>query len=129
MLAAGLVWEVNDLAAWLAALAIALAVVRLALAQRVNLLLLHRARHDALTDALTGLANRRAFLEDLQVLLDQRADVALALFDLDGFKSYNDQYGHPAGDALLTRLGRACRRPWPAAEACTAWAGTSSACS
>jgi diguanylate cyclase (GGDEF)-like protein len=31
--------------------------------------------------------------------------VLLALFDLDGFKAYNDTFGHPAGDALLTRLG------------------------
>ena len=30
----------------------------------------------------------------------------LALFDLDGFKHYNDTFGHPAGDALLERLGR-----------------------
>ena len=30
---------------------------------------------------------------------------ALALFDLDGFKAYNDAFGHPAGDALLERLG------------------------
>jgi diguanylate cyclase (GGDEF)-like protein len=105
LLVAGLLWEVNDLAAWLAVLAIALAGVRLALTQRANLALLQRARRESLTDALTGLANRRAFLQDLQALLDEGADVALGLFDLDGFKSYNDQYGHPAGDVLLTRLG------------------------
>jgi diguanylate cyclase (GGDEF)-like protein len=105
LLVAGRRWEVNDLAASLAALGIGLAVARLALAQWANLRLLRQARHDALTDALTGLANRRALLEDLQALLDERAEVTLALFDLDGFKSYNDRFGHPAGDVLLARLG------------------------
>ena len=39
-----------------------------------------------------------------QRLADQTPHVLL-LFDLDGFKNYNDSYGHPAGDALLARLG------------------------
>jgi diguanylate cyclase (GGDEF)-like protein len=105
ILAAGRLGEVNDLAAWLAVVAVGLAVARLAVAQRHNLALLDRAHHDAVTDALTGLPNRRAFLADLEALLEEGAPVALALFDLDGFKAYNDEYGHPAGDALLTRLG------------------------
>ena len=53
----------------------------------------------------------------------------LALFDLNGFKAYNDSFGHPAGDALLTRLGRTSRRRRRAAARPTAWAATSSACS
>ena len=40
----------------------------------------------------------------------RRAPLVLALFDLDGFKHYNDTFGHPAGDALLVRLGRQPRR-------------------
>jgi two-component system, cell cycle response regulator len=69
--------------------------------------MLRRARHDARTDSLTGLPNRRAFMDDLARLLDVDGPVQrrkLALFDLDGFKRYNDAYGHPAGDALLQRL-------------------------
>ena len=38
-------------------------------------------------------------------LADQQRPYVLALFDLDGFKHYNDSYGHPTGDALLQRLG------------------------
>ena len=54
----------------------------------------------------------------------------LALFDLDGFKHYNDTFGHPAGDALLARLGsRLARRRRRRGDAPTAWAATSSACS
>jgi two-component system, cell cycle response regulator len=63
----------------------------------------------ALTDALTGLGNRRALVADLERrIVNSGTDrqFALALFDLDGFKHYNDNFGHPAGDGLLERLGR-----------------------
>ncbi|MGP0048406.1 MAG: HD domain-containing phosphohydrolase [Solirubrobacteraceae bacterium] len=67
----------------------------------------------AMHDALTGLPNRRALISDLRArLADAAADreLMLALFDLDGFKEYNDTFGHPAGDALLARLGERLAR-------------------
>jgi diguanylate cyclase (GGDEF)-like protein len=69
---------------------------------------LDRTRLDAMTDALTGLGNRRALMADLEAALAETpgpGSRALFLFDLDGFKGYNDTFGHPAGDALLERLG------------------------
>ncbi|MEA2441013.1 MAG: hypothetical protein QOH76_2437 [Thermoleophilaceae bacterium] len=74
---------------------------------RENRRLLVDSQEQALTDALTGLSNRRALMSDLaREIATARPDreVMLALFDLDGFKQYNDALGHPAGDALLTRL-------------------------
>jgi diguanylate cyclase (GGDEF)-like protein len=68
-----------------------------------------RTSDEAMHDALTGLANRRKLLIDLERALGgaTRGDeLVLALFDLDGFKQVNDTFGHPAGDALLARLGR-----------------------
>lgn len=66
-----------------------------------------RARRLAELDPLTGLGNRRALAEALDgVLADPASPSTLAVFDLDGFKSYNDRFGHPAGDALLVRLAR-----------------------
>jgi len=65
--------------------------------------------HQALHDALTGLANRRKFFADSKSHLAAASDretLALAVFDLDGFKSYNDMFGHPAGDSLLRRLSK-----------------------
>ena len=62
------------------------------------------------TDPLTGLCNRRRLVADLDAELRRatEADPALlVLCDLNGFKAYNDTYGHPAGDALLARLGAA----------------------
>jgi diguanylate cyclase (GGDEF)-like protein len=59
------------------------------------------------TDSLTGLANRRKAMMDLERLFaGPMEDTVLALFDLNWFKSYNDTFGHPAGDALLERLGK-----------------------
>jgi two-component system cell cycle response regulator len=64
--------------------------------------------HQALHDALTGLANRRKLYVDVERALDEveGASFAIGIFDLDGFKAYNDVFGHPAGDTLLARLGR-----------------------
>jgi diguanylate cyclase (GGDEF)-like protein len=60
---------------------------------------------EARTDALTGLPNRRALLEEFEQRNDDNQSFTLALADLNGFKRYNDTFGHPAGDALLRRLG------------------------
>jgi diguanylate cyclase (GGDEF)-like protein len=56
-------------------------------------------------DTLTRLGNRRALLDDLAQLLEDGSPATFALFDLHGMRGYNDQHGHPAGDALLARLG------------------------
>jgi two-component system cell cycle response regulator len=99
---------VHTVAALLATAALLVAGVRGGMLFRENLRLLRSSRHESLTDGLTGLANRRALMRDLEdaaanaTVADQRT---LGLFDLDGFKQYNDAFGHAAGDALLQRLG------------------------
>jgi len=71
-------------------------------------------RELTLTDGLTGVANRRAFDEQLETEWRRcgRAEVpiALILVDIDHFKDFNDAYGHQAGDACLQRAGDAMRR-------------------
>jgi diguanylate cyclase (GGDEF)-like protein len=62
----------------------------------------------AMSDPLTGLPNRRQLYADLERRTSRTSgEAVLLLFDLDGFKNYNDTFGHLAGDALLARLGQA----------------------
>ena len=76
--------------------------------------LAERARQDAQTDALTGLANRRLAMEVIDGALRDRspndAPLALVVFDIDHFKQVNDIHGHPAGDEVLRKVGAIARR-------------------
>jgi diguanylate cyclase (GGDEF)-like protein len=68
-----------------------------------------RSAHDAAHDPLTGLANRRHLMSHGEELLSARplrGIHALVLIDLDHFKEINDTLGHPAGDQVLTTVGR-----------------------
>jgi diguanylate cyclase (GGDEF)-like protein len=68
----------------------------------------------ALTDPLTGLGNHRHFHERLQRELaaaeDRRTLVSLCFLDVDDFKRINDQFGHPAGDRVLSQLSSRLRQ-------------------
>jgi two-component system cell cycle response regulator len=92
---------------------IALVVVALALLGVATILFLAQHRllvATSMTDALTGIPNRRQLKADLDHGLKQASPakpLLLLLFDLNGFKAYNDTFGHPAGDALLIRLAGA----------------------
>lgn len=61
----------------------------------------------ALTDPLTGLVNRRGFDQVLAASARATAPLSLMMIDVDEFKSYNDTYGHVAGDAVLRRVSAA----------------------
>lgn len=85
---------------------------------------LEQVRRDAMTDALTNLANRKAFDEQLLRLCDDSENgggpVGLAIIDIDHFKRFNDTWGHQTGDQVLryvaSVLGRIARQPRVAAR-------------
>jgi two-component system, cell cycle response regulator len=96
----------NPLAMTLAGASLAAIGLRLYLTFRQGQRILGDSQHAALSDSLTGLPNRRALTENLTAALataDDTQPVVLALFDLNGFKGYNDGFGHLAGDELLRR--------------------------
>lgn len=88
-------------------------------AQRDQFLLRRLLQDHAMSDPLTGIANRRGFEENVAIALQQaRRDgvpVVFAILDVDHFKRYNDYYGHQAGDEALRLIARtiaeAGRRP------------------
>lgn len=68
----------------------------------------------SLTDSLTGLANRRHFDQHLEQQWAQAARqqgvLSLVMIDIDNFKPYNDEYGHPQGDEALEQVAKALRQ-------------------
>ncbi len=108
LLVYGCITGLNAVAVGLAAASLLAVMARTMLTFRDNVQMLRSSREEASTDALTCLGNRRALSRELERALPQAtlsAPLVLVLFDLDGFKHYNDTFGHPAGDALLVRLG------------------------
>ncbi len=71
-------------------------------------------KKEAASDPLTGIANRRGFVDAVLVCLAApkpgHGDPALIMFDIDDFKAINDRYGHPAGDQVLKTIARAIGR-------------------
>jgi two-component system cell cycle response regulator len=110
LLVYGCLAGLNLVAVGLAAASLVAVMARTMLTFRDNVAMLRASREEAQTDALTGLGNRRALARVLERELPRATPaepLVLVLFDLDGFKHYNDTFGHPAGDALLVRLGAA----------------------
>ena len=108
VLAYGSVRGIAGAGTWLAVATLVVVLARLLATGGENLRLLAASGELAERDALTGLGNRRALLRDLEratATASLEQPKLLLLFDLNGFKRYNDTFGHPAGDALLARLG------------------------
>ncbi|MEV6347441.1 EAL domain-containing protein [Actinoplanes sp. NPDC051851] len=115
-----LVWEsitdtsVQQVSSVLAGTAVTAAIVRMMITVR-SAEALGAARRQARTDDLTGLANRRAFVERLDGLLIDSASprLAVAFVDLDRFKEVNDSFGHDVGDSLLLLVAARLRAALP----------------
>ncbi|MFZ1992889.1 MAG: diguanylate cyclase [Solirubrobacteraceae bacterium] len=104
--------HITPTAVALAAGALIIGMVRAVLTFMENVRMLRHSAEDAVTDGLSGLGNRRRLMRDLdEAVADADADhpQTLVFFDLDGFKRYNDTFGHAAGDSMLARLAAALR--------------------
>ena len=104
--------ELNVTSLVCAILTLALVITRMAISSRQTARLLAARQREAALDPLTGLANRRVLLADLSRCAADATrthPALLVLFDLDGFKVYNDTFGHNAGDSLLIRVAAGLR--------------------
>jgi len=101
--------RVNIVSLTTAAAALAVAITRMTIVFKQNIGMIGSTHQEAMTDSLTGLGNRRRLMRELEEACEKATPdepLAVIIFDLNGFKQYNDTFGHPAGDALLARLGR-----------------------
>src|SRR6185295_15093205 len=78
-----------------------------------NSIVFEQTQEDSLTDPLTGLPNRRSMFVHLSRELSRaerlKAEVAIVVMDIDGFKQINDTYGHNVGDTRCAKSRRRCR--------------------
>lgn len=77
----------------------------------------------AARDPLTGLRNRRGFLDSSERVLIGEGNSVLAMIDIDHFKSVNDRFGHAAGDALLRAVGQRLERGLRHSDMAARWGG------
>ncbi len=92
-----------------------------------NALVFVQAKHDSLTDPLTGLPNARFMFAHLPREFARAArlnsEVSVLVLDLDDFKSINDRFGHPVGDRALRDIARAMRGAIRPYDSCVRYAG------
>jgi diguanylate cyclase (GGDEF)-like protein len=112
ILSVGTVHDVSRIGEVLAIATLLTVGVRLVLSVRTMRALSQQRQHQAVTDELTGLGNRRrlstvldAFFADYDATPTQSRHLAFLFVDLNHFKEVNDTFGHPAGDEVLRQLG------------------------
>src|SRR6185436_15934189 len=89
--------------------------------------LVEEAQRLATIDALTGLMNRRAFLQSLEIEMERATrlhyPLSLILLDVDHFKAINDTRGHASGDVVLASLGRLLGQEARKSDLLARWGG------